>query len=98
MDEPLGARDRELRERMMVELPRSHQEVGVPALYVTHDREEALVLSDRIGIMRDGNLEGVGTPAELLTTPPTRFIASFFAGHPLLPATVIAAPGPDGHA
>jgi ABC-type Fe3+/spermidine/putrescine transport system ATPase subunit len=98
MDEPLGALDRELRERMMVELRRIHQEVGVTALYVTHDREEALVLSDRIGIMRDGNLEGVGTPAELLTTPPTRFIASFFGGHALLPATVIAAPGPDGHA
>jgi len=98
MDEPLGALDRELRERMMVELRRIHQEVGVTALYVTHDREEALVLSDRIGIMRDGNLEGVGTPAELLTAPPTRFIASFFGGHALLPAAVVEAPGQDGEA
>jgi ABC-type Fe3+/spermidine/putrescine transport system ATPase subunit len=97
MDEPLGALDRELRERMMVELRRIHQEVGVTALYVTHDREEALVLSDRIGIMRDGNLEGVGTPAELLTAPPTRFIASFFGGHALLPVTVVADPR-DGQA
>ncbi len=87
MDEPLGALDRELRERMMVEIRRIHQEVGVTALYVTHDREEALTLSDRIAIMRDGVLEGVGTPAELLTAPPTRFIASFFGGHTVLPAT-----------
>jgi ABC-type Fe3+/spermidine/putrescine transport system ATPase subunit len=86
MDEPLGALDRELRERMMVEIRRIHQEVGVTALYVTHDREEALTLSDRIAIMRDGVLEGVGTPAELLTVPPSRFIASFFGGHTILPA------------
>jgi putative spermidine/putrescine transport system ATP-binding protein len=86
MDEPLGALDRELRERMMVEIRRIHQEVGVTALYVTHDREEALTLSDRIAIMRDGVLEGVGTPAELLTVPPSRFIASFFGGHTVVPA------------
>jgi ABC-type Fe3+/spermidine/putrescine transport system ATPase subunit len=89
MDEPLGALDRELRERMMVELRRIHQEVGVTALYVTHDREEALTLSDRIGIMRDGVLEGVGTPSNLMNMPPTRFIAGFFGGHALLPASVL---------
>lgn len=88
MDEPLGALDRELRDRMMVELRRVHQQIGVTALYVTHDREEALVLSDRVAIMRDGRLEGVGTPAELLTGPSTRFIATFFGGHALIPATV----------
>jgi ABC-type Fe3+/spermidine/putrescine transport system ATPase subunit len=98
MDEPLGALDRELRERMMVELRRIHHDVGVSALYVTHDREEALVLSDRIGIMRDGTLEGVGTPAELLTSPPTRFIASFFGGHALLPASLIDRDADSGHA
>lgn len=88
MDEPLGALDRELRDRMMVELRRVHQQIGVTALYVTHDREEALVLSDRVAIMRDGKLEGVGTPAELLSAPSTRFIATFFGGHALIPATV----------
>jgi ABC-type Fe3+/spermidine/putrescine transport system ATPase subunit len=98
MDEPLGALDRELRERMMVELRRIHHEVGVSALYVTHDREEALILSDRIGIMRDGTLEGVGTPAELLTSPPSRFIASFFGGHALVPASVVDRDPDGGHA
>jgi len=96
MDEPLGALDRELRERMMVELRRIHQEVGVTALYVTHDREEALTLSDRIGIMRDGVLEGVGTPSDLMNMPPTRFIAGFFGGHALLPASVVTPLDADG--
>ena len=86
MDEPLGALDRELRERMMVELRRIQEEVGVTTLYVTHDREEALTLADRIGIMRDGLLQGIGTSTELLSSPPSRFIASFFGGHALLPA------------
>jgi putative spermidine/putrescine transport system ATP-binding protein len=90
MDEPLGALDRELRERMMVELRRIHEEVRVTALYVTHDREEALTLADRVGIMRDGLLEGVGTATELLTSPPSRFIASFFGGHALLPARMVS--------
>jgi putative spermidine/putrescine transport system ATP-binding protein len=97
MDEPLGALDRELRERMMVEIRRIHQEVGVTALYVTHDREEALTLSDRIAIMRDGVLEGAGTPADLLTIPPSRFIATFFGDHPVLPGEVLSTDtGPDG--
>jgi ABC-type Fe3+/spermidine/putrescine transport system ATPase subunit len=86
MDEPLGALDRELRERMMIELRRIQEEVGVTTLYVTHDREEALTLADRIGIMRDGLLQGIGTSAELLSSPRSRFIASFFGGHALLPA------------
>ena len=60
------------------------------ALYVTHDREEALTLADRVGIMRDGLLEGVGTASELLTAPPSRFIASFFGGHALIPAEMIS--------
>ncbi|HTW19075.1 MAG TPA: ABC transporter ATP-binding protein, partial [Mycobacteriales bacterium] len=90
MDEPLGALDRELRERMMVEIRRIHQEVGVTALYVTHDREEALTLSDRIAIMRDGVLEGAGTPADLLTIPPSRFIATFFGDHPVIPGRLVS--------
>ncbi len=98
MDEPLGALDQQLRARMMVELRRIHREVGVTALYVTHDREEALTLSDRIGIMRDGILEGVGTPAELLTRPSTRFIATFFGGHVLLPARILGTGGKPGSA
>jgi putative spermidine/putrescine transport system ATP-binding protein len=89
MDEPLGALDRELREHMMVELRRIHQEVNVTALYVTHDREEALTLADRVGIMRGGAVEAVGTASELLTFPASEFVASFFGSHALLPATVV---------
>jgi ABC-type Fe3+/spermidine/putrescine transport system ATPase subunit len=89
MDEPLGALDRELREHMMVELRRIHQEVNVTALYVTHDREEALTLADRVGIMRGGLVEAVGTASELLTAPDSEFVASFFGSHALLPAKVV---------
>jgi putative spermidine/putrescine transport system ATP-binding protein len=90
MDEPLGALDRELREHMMVELRRIHQEVHVTALYVTHDREEALTLADRVGIMRNGLVEAVGTASELLTAPASEFVASFFGSHALLPAQVVS--------
>jgi putative spermidine/putrescine transport system ATP-binding protein len=98
MDEPLGALDRELREHMMVELRRIIQEVHVTALYVTHDREEALTLADRVGIMRGGLIEAIGTASELLTVPPSEFIASFFGGHVLFPARVLGAgeSRPDG--
>jgi putative spermidine/putrescine transport system ATP-binding protein len=89
MDEPLGALDRELRERMVEEIRRVHDEIGVTILYVTHDREEALTLSDRIGIMRLGVLEGLGTPAALLNAPSSGFLASFFGGHSLLPAQIV---------
>jgi putative spermidine/putrescine transport system ATP-binding protein len=95
MDEPLGALDRELRERMVEEIRRVHNEIGVTILYVTHDREEALTLSDRIGIMRLGVLEGLGSPAALLGEPSSGFLASFFGGHSLLPARIVE-PGPDG--
>jgi ABC-type Fe3+/spermidine/putrescine transport system ATPase subunit len=96
MDEPLGALDRELREHMMVELRRIHQEVNVTALYVTHDREEALTLADRVGIMRGGLVEAVGTASELLTAPASEFVASFFGSHALLPATVVRYSGSQG--
>ena len=89
MDEPPGALDRELREHMMIELRRIHQEVNVTALYVTHDREEALTLADRVGIMRGGLVEAVGTASELLTAPESEFVASFFGSHALLPAKVV---------
>ena len=100
MDEPLGALDRELREHMMVELRRIHQEVHVTALYVTHDREEAISLADRVGIMRGGLIEAVGSASELLTVPPSEVIASFFGGHVLIPARVLCAgeSRPDGTA
>jgi ABC-type Fe3+/spermidine/putrescine transport system ATPase subunit len=81
MDEPLGALDRELRVRMAGELRRLHEALGNTVLYVTHDREEAMTLSDRIAVMREARLEAVGIPQDLYARPDTAFVASFFGGH-----------------
>jgi putative spermidine/putrescine transport system ATP-binding protein len=89
MDEPLGALDRELRIRMSGELRRIHAELGTTVVYVTHDREEALTLSDRIAIMVAGQVEAIDTPEVLFTAPSSSFVASFFGGHNLLPARVV---------
>jgi len=94
MDEPLGALDRELRVHMAGELRRIQQELKTTVMYVTHDREEALTLSDRIAVMRAGTLEAVGTPQGLYNRPETRFVASFFGGHNLLPCEVVGPAGP----
>jgi ABC-type Fe3+/spermidine/putrescine transport system ATPase subunit len=93
MDEPLGALDRELRIRMAAELRRIHRELSTTIVYVTHDREEALTLSDRIAIMHVGDLEAVDTPQNLYTRPTSRFVAGFFAGHNLVPARLISTNG-----
>jgi ABC-type Fe3+/spermidine/putrescine transport system ATPase subunit len=96
MDEPLGALDRELRIRMAAELRRIHRELGTTVVYVTHDREEAMTLSDRVAIMHLGLIDAVGTPHDLFSVPPTRFVASFFGGHNLLPAQ-LTRQGANGH-
>jgi putative spermidine/putrescine transport system ATP-binding protein len=88
MDEPLGALDRELRIRMAAELRRIHRELGTTVVYVTHDREEAMTLSDRVAIMHVGLLEALDTPHRLFSRPSTRFVAGFFGGHNLVPATL----------
>ncbi len=77
MDEPLGALDKQLRERLQLEIKALHEQLGVTILYVTHDQQEALVMSDRIAVMNQGRIEQVGTPDELYNTPATRFVASF---------------------
>jgi putative spermidine/putrescine transport system ATP-binding protein len=77
MDEPLGALDRNLRERLQLEIKRLHRELGITFFYVTHDQEEALVLSDRIAVFLDGRIEQVGTPADLYEQPATQFVAEF---------------------
>lgn len=89
MDEPLGALDRELRVRMSGELRRIHAELGTTVVYVSHDREEALTLSDRIAIMVAGQVEAIDTPETLFTAPRSSFVASFFGGHNLIPARVL---------
>ena len=77
MDEPLSALDKKLREEIQFEIRRIHQETGVTILYVTHDQEEALRLSDRIAIFNHGKIEQVGTGPELYANPATHFVADF---------------------
>lgn len=77
MDEPLGALDKKLREWLQLEIKRIHRELGITFIYVTHDQEEALVLSDRIAVFSQGTVEQVGTAEELYERPATRFVAEF---------------------
>jgi putative spermidine/putrescine transport system ATP-binding protein len=77
MDEPFGALDRRLREGMQLEMMRLHKELGMTFIFVTHDQEEALSMSDRIAVMQDGQIEQVGTPTELYEHPTSQFVARF---------------------
>jgi putative spermidine/putrescine transport system ATP-binding protein len=77
MDEPLGALDRKLRESMQIEIKRLHRDTGATILFVTHDQEEALALSDRICLMNEGHVEQVGTPQEIYEQPRNTFVAAF---------------------
>ncbi len=76
-DEPLGALDRKLRQSMQFELKQLQKELGVTLVFVTHDQEEALAMSDRIAVMNAGRVEQVGTPSEIYDRPRTRFVADF---------------------
>jgi thiamine transport system ATP-binding protein len=87
LDEPLGSLDRALREELVEELRRILKELGVTALYVTHDQDEAMALGDRMVIMQRGRIEQIGTPAEVYTHPATPFVARFMGFANLLPAT-----------
>jgi putative spermidine/putrescine transport system ATP-binding protein len=77
MDEPLGALDKKLREHMQIEIKRLHRDTGVTIIYVTHDQEEALALSDRICLMNHARIEQIGTPQEIYERPATVFAADF---------------------
>ncbi|MGY4650676.1 ABC transporter ATP-binding protein [Mycobacterium sp. URHB0021] len=77
LDEPLGALDLKLRQVMQFELKRIQREVGITFIYVTHDQEEALTMSDRIAVMNAGNVEQIGSPTEIYDRPSTVFVASF---------------------
>ncbi|MFC7766077.1 ABC transporter ATP-binding protein [Leucobacter soli] len=88
MDEPFGALDRALRERLQVELRRLHHELGITVVFVTHDQEEALTLSDRIAVFNEGRIEQVGTPEELYERPATLFVARFIGESNALHGTV----------
>ena len=77
LDEPLGALDLKLRQEMQIELKAIQQRVGLTFIYVTHDQEEALTMSDRLAVMNAGRIEQVGTPAEVYEEPRTPFVAGF---------------------
>jgi putative spermidine/putrescine transport system ATP-binding protein len=77
LDEPLGALDLKLRQEMQVELKRIQRQVGITFIYVTHDQEEALTMSDRLAVFREGRIEQLGPPAEVYERPATEFVASF---------------------
>jgi spermidine/putrescine transport system ATP-binding protein len=88
LDEPLGALDLKLRKQMQVELKRIQQEVGITFIYVTHDQEEAMTMSDRIAVMNRGRYEQLGDPETLYERPATRFVAGFLGVSNLLPGSV----------
>jgi putative spermidine/putrescine transport system ATP-binding protein len=93
MDEPLGALDKKLRDQMELEIKRLHEEIGITVLYVTHDQEEAMIMSDRICLMNEARIEQIGTPAELYFRPRSIFAADFLGESNLLDAVV---EGEDG--
>src|SRR5436853_4086578 len=89
LDEPLGALDLKLRKELQVELKRIQRDVGITFVYVTHDQEEALTMSDRIAVMNRGRVEQVAAPEEVYDRPATTFVAGFIGVSNLMPATVM---------
>jgi spermidine/putrescine transport system ATP-binding protein len=88
LDEPLGALDLKLRKQMQVELKLIQHEVGVTFIYVTHDQEEAMTMSDRMAVMREGRIEQIGAPEDVYELPATEFVAGFLGASNLLVGTV----------
>jgi spermidine/putrescine transport system ATP-binding protein len=89
LDEPLGALDRQLRHEMQLELKALQQQVGITFVYVTHDQEEALTMSDVIVVMRDGRVQQQGRPEELYQRPVNRFVAGFIGSSNFLEAVLV---------
>jgi len=94
LDEPLGALDLKLREHMKVELKQLQSAFGTTFVYITHDQSEALVLSDRVGVMNHGRFEQLGSPQELYYSPASSFVAGFIGANNRLTGTVLAQDGP----
>jgi putative spermidine/putrescine transport system ATP-binding protein len=88
MDEPLGALDKKLRDRMQLEIKRIHRELKTTIVYVTHDQEEAMTMSDRICLMNAGGIEQLGTPDDLYFRPRSLFVADFLGESNLLPGKI----------
>jgi spermidine/putrescine ABC transporter ATP-binding subunit len=94
LDEPLGALDKNLREEMQVELRSLQRQLGITTVFVTHDQEEALTMSDRIAVMRNGVIEQLGAPREVYERPASEFVATFLGASNLIEAVAV---GPDGN-
>lgn len=90
LDEPLASLDKQLREQMQVELRRIQQEIGITTVFVTHNQEEALTMSDRLAVMNDGKFEQVGPPEEVYNDPDSRFVADFLGTANIFDGTVTA--------
>src|SRR6188472_2130160 len=88
LDEPLGALDLKLRKQMQLELKRIQQEVGITFIYVTHDQEEAMTMSNRLAVMRQGRIEQLGAPEDVYENPATEFVAGFLGASNLLEGEV----------
>jgi ABC-type Fe3+/spermidine/putrescine transport system ATPase subunit len=93
LDEPLSALDANMREEMRVEIKKIQRETGITAIFVTHDQEEALSMSDRIVVMNAGSIEQIGTPEEVYDTPATAFVADFLGKANMLAGKVSASTG-----
>ena len=91
MDEPLGALDKQLREHMQVEIKNLHHELGLTVIYVTHDQDEALAMSDRVAVFSGGIVEQVDIPKRIYEEPQTRFVAGFVGENNLLTGMVVSA-------
>ncbi|MFQ5784104.1 MAG: ABC transporter ATP-binding protein [Alphaproteobacteria bacterium] len=97
LDEPLGALDRKLRKAMQIELRRIQHEVDITFIYVTHDQDEAMSMSDRVAVMRNGNFDQIGTPQEIFQSPQTRFVADFMGASNIFSGTVVAVSTDTAH-
>ncbi|NKF31969.1 ABC transporter ATP-binding protein, partial [Pseudomonas sp. BGM005] len=93
MDEPLSALDKKLREEIQHEIRRIHQQTEVTILYVTHDQEEALRLSDRIAVFSKGVIDQIGTGPELYANPKTRFVAEFIGDSDFISCDLVSSSG-----
>jgi spermidine/putrescine transport system ATP-binding protein len=93
LDEPLGALDAQLRKRLQLELRELQREVGITFIYVTHDQEEALTMSDRIAVLLDGRVEQIGAPQEIYATPATTYVAGFLGSANIYDADLLSVSG-----
>ncbi len=90
MDEPLGALDKALREQMQMEIKNIHRQLGLTFVYVTHDQDEALTMSDRVAVFHHGKIQQITSPTEIYTRPSNRFVAGFLGETNMLEGTVVA--------